>query len=189
MLRVRKRCFWVISTPSSGRKWQKRIFFNFFFIAIHQNIFDSGCGNKKNFGMISKHFMFSYHKFFSVKVFHDDPRGSKHAKFKSKKQNFTNFKFLKFEAIIDPNKDLHKRKKQSNQKWTRYGNWKIFSSRLINFVALWWPKKSFVGIFVCGSSISAKKRSISYTNLKNKFFFEILVICSWFKPNSDWNKQ
>ena len=126
---------------------------------------------KKILGMISKHFMFSYHKFFSVKVFHDDPRGSKHAKFKSKKQNFTHFKFLKFEAIIDFNKDLHKRKKQSNQKWTRYGNWKIFSSRLINFVALWWPKKSFVGIFVCGSSISAKNRSIWYTNLKNNFFF------------------
>ena len=95
---------------------KKNAFFEFFLIEIHQNIFDSGCGNKIFLGMISKHFMFSYHKFFSLKVFHDGPRGSKHAKFKSKKQNFTNFKFLKFEAIIDPNKDLHKRKYQSSQK-------------------------------------------------------------------------
>ena len=119
-LRVRKRCFWVISTPSSGRKWQKRIFFGFFLIEIHQNIFEPGCGNKKFLGMISKHFMFSYHRFFSLKVFHDGPRGSKHAKFKSKKQNITNFKFLKFEAIIDPNKYLHKRKKiqpKMNEIW------------------------------------------------------------------------
>ena len=24
---------------------------------------------------------------------------------------------------------------------------------------------------------------------KTNFFFESLVLCSWFKPNSDWNKQ
>ena len=29
-LRVRKRCFWVISTPSSGLKWQKKNFFRVF---------------------------------------------------------------------------------------------------------------------------------------------------------------
>ena len=61
---------------------------------IHQKFFKSSFGNKKCLDMISKHFMFSYQIIFSLKMFHDGPRGLKHGKFKSKKQNFTNFKFL-----------------------------------------------------------------------------------------------
>ena len=115
-LRVRKRCFWVISTPSSGLNGQKTPFFVFFLIEIHQNIFDSGCGNKKCFGIISKHFMFSYQIFFALKIFHDGSRGSKHGKFKSKKQTFTNFNFIWSEASVNPNKGPHKSKNQSRQK-------------------------------------------------------------------------
>ena len=55
-------------------KWQKAHFFEFFFIEIPQNIFGSGCGNKKCLGMMSKHFMFSVQKIFSLKFFDDGPR-------------------------------------------------------------------------------------------------------------------
>ena len=95
---------------------KKSSFFRFFEIEIQQNIFDSSCRNKKCLGIISKHFMFSYQFFFSLKIFHDGSRGSKHGKFKSKKQNFTNFNLIQSEASIDPNKGPHKRKNQSSQK-------------------------------------------------------------------------
>ena len=95
---------------------KKRIFSPFFLIETHQNIFDSGGGNKNCLGIISKRFMFSYQFFFSLKIFHDGSRGSKHGKFKSKKQNFTNFNLIQSEALIDPNKGPHKRKNQSSQK-------------------------------------------------------------------------
>ena len=55
-------------------------------------------------------------KKFVYKNFYDGPRGSKHGKFKSKKQIFMDFKFLCFEAQIEANKDVHKRKNNSSQK-------------------------------------------------------------------------
>ena len=65
--------------------------------------------------------MFSYQIIFSLKIFHDDPRGLKHGKFKSKKQNFTNFKFLQSEPMIDPNEGLQRKEKsiepKMNEKW------------------------------------------------------------------------
>ena len=73
---------------------KKLIFFEFFLIEIHQNIFGSGFGNKKCLGMISKHFMFPYQNIFYLKIIHNGPQGSKRPKFKSKKQTFTNFEFL-----------------------------------------------------------------------------------------------
>ena len=89
MLRVQKRCFWDISTPSSGQNWRKTRFFclflAFFLIEIHQNIFDLGHGNKKCLGIIFRHFMFLLLKIFSLKIFHDGPQDWKHGKFKSKK--------------------------------------------------------------------------------------------------------
>ena len=95
---------------------KKRIFSPFFLIETHQNIFDSGGGNKKCLGIISKHFMFSYQIFFFLKIFHDGSRGSKHGKFKSKKQNLTNFNFDWSEASVNPIKGPHKSKNQSRQK-------------------------------------------------------------------------
>ena len=63
-----------------------------------------------------KHFLFSYQIIFSLKIFHDGPRGLKHGKFKSKKQNFMNFNFIYSEALVDPIKGPHKKKNQSSQK-------------------------------------------------------------------------
>ena len=78
----------VILTPSSGLKWQKKHFFRVFF---NRNSSKHFAETKKCLGMISKHLMFSYLKIFSLKIFQDGRRGSKHGKFESKKQKFTNF--------------------------------------------------------------------------------------------------
>ena len=65
--------------------------------------------------------MFSYQIIFSLKIFHVGPQGLKHGKFKSKKQNFTNFKFLQSEPMIDPNEGLQRKEKsiepKMNEKW------------------------------------------------------------------------
>ena len=173
-LRVQKRCFWDISTPSSGQNWRKTrffaffgVFFAFFLIEIHQNIFDLGHGNKKCLGIIFRHFMFSLLNIFSLKIFHDGPQDWKHGKFKSKKQSFTNFNAYLLEAYVWTPKAPQKIWAHLSQKWPRNGHLKVFSSRWFNFAALWWPKYAFVGIFDCVFSISAKNWSIRYTNLKN----------------------
>ena len=150
---------------------KKRIFSPFFLIETHQNIFDSSSGNKKWLGMIFEHFTFSYQKIFSLKIFHDGHRIPKHGKFKSKKQIFTDFRFLLHEAPLDPNKGPCKRKNDLSKNWASYGRLKVFLCRWLNFAALWWPKYAFVAIFDSGFSISAKNRSIWYTNLKKYKFF------------------
>ena len=61
--------------------------------------------------MISKHFMFPYQHIFSLKMFDNGPQGSKRPKFKSMKQNFTDFPFLLHEALLDPEKVPCKDKK------------------------------------------------------------------------------
>ena len=60
---IRKRCFWVITTPSSGQKWQKTCFFAFFLIENHRDILELGHGNKKCLFIIFRHFMFSKQNF------------------------------------------------------------------------------------------------------------------------------
>ena len=134
-----------------------RLFLAFFLIEIHQNIFDLGHGNKKCLNIICKHFMFSLLKIFSLKIFHDGPQDWKHGKFKSKKQKFTDIKFLLHEAYVWTPKAPQKIGAHLSQKWSRNGHLKVFSSRWFNFAALWWPKYAFVGFFDRVFSISAKK--------------------------------
>ena len=125
------------------------------------------CENKKCLYIIYKHFLFLQLKIFSLKNFHDGHRTRKHGKFKSKKQIFLDFCFLLHEAPLDPNKGPCKRKNDLSKIWASYGRLKVFGCRWLNFAALWWPKYAFVAIFDSGFSISAKNRSIWYTNLKN----------------------
>ena len=113
--------------------------------------------------------MFTAKKFF-LKIFHDGHETRKHGKFKSKKQIFTDFRFLLHEPLLDPNKGPCKRKNDLRKNWASYGRLKVFECQWLNFAALWWPKYAFVAIFVRVFSISAKNRSIF-----SKFFNYFLV--------------
>ena len=170
-LRIRIRRFRVISTPSSGQKWRKTWFFWVLLKRKSSRHFGDGFWEKKCLFMTYKHFLFSQLKIFSLKIFHDGHWTPKHGKFKSKKQIFLDFCFLLHEAPLDPNKGPCKRKNDLSKIWASYGRLKVFGCRWLNFAALWWPKYAFVTIFDSGFSISAKNRSIWYTNLKKYKFF------------------
>ena len=72
--------------------------------------------------MIVGQVYFSQVEFFSLKIFQGGPPPSKHAKFKSKKQNFLDFEFFLHEAYIWTSKAPHKR-------WTSLGQKRLRKRR------------------------------------------------------------
>ena len=170
-LQIRIRRFRVISTPSGGQKWRKTWFFRVLLNRKSPRHLGDGLWKQKMFVYdIETFFVFTAKNFFK-KIIHDGHRTRKHGKFKSKKQIFTDFWFLLQKTLLDPQKHLCKRKNDLNKNWASYGRLKVFGCRWLNFAALWWPKYAFVAIFDSGFSISAKNRSIWYTNLKKYKFF------------------
>ena len=108
-------------------------FFAFCLIENHRDIYEMGCGNKKCLFIIYKHFLFSQLKNFFLQIFHDCQGSWKPSKFKSKKQIFLDFCFLLHEALLDPLKDLGKRKNYLSKNWVSYGP-------KIDFFRYFWSK-------------------------------------------------
>ena len=77
-------------------------FFVFFQFKVHKNIIDLSHGNQKCACRIANDFLFKKPKFSNFKICHDGSQGSKHNRFKSKKQTFKDFDFCLFEAMSDP---------------------------------------------------------------------------------------